>query len=80
MSEELKTSLKLNLEGLLCPIPIAKISKAIKEIPVGTIVEATATDPGVLADIPAWARTTGNEVIKMEREGKLVRFYVRRLK
>jgi tRNA 2-thiouridine synthesizing protein A len=80
MSEELKTNLKLNLEGLLCPIPIARISKAIKEIPVGAIVEATATDPGVLADIPAWARTTGNEVIKMEREGKLVRFYVRRLK
>jgi tRNA 2-thiouridine synthesizing protein A len=80
MSEELKTNLKLNLEGLMCPMPVAKISKAIKEISVGAIVEATATDPGVLADIPAWARTTGNEVIKMEREGKLVRFYVRRVK
>ena len=80
MPEELKTDLKLNLEGLLCPMPIARIGKAIKEIPVGAIVEATATDPGVLADIPAWARTTGNEVIKMEREGKLVHFFVRRLK
>ena len=80
MSEEMITIVKLNLEGLMCPIPVVKISKAIKEIPVGEIVEATATDLGVLADIPAWARTTGNEVIKMEREGKLVRFYVRRLK
>ena len=80
MSEDLKTNLKLNLEGLLCPIPIVRISKAVKDIPVGAIVEATATDPGVLADIPAWARTTGNEVIKMERDGKLVHFYVRRLK
>ena len=80
MTEELKTDLKLNLEGLMCPMPIVKINKAIKEIPAGSIIEATATDPGVLADIPSWARTTGNEVIKMEREWKLVRFYVRSVK
>jgi TusA-related sulfurtransferase len=44
------------------------------------VLEATATDPGVLADIPAWARTTGNELIKIERDGKLVKFQLRRLK
>ena len=54
--------------------------KAIKEAAVGAVIEATATDPGVLIDIPAWARTTGNEVIKIEREGKIVHFFVRRLK
>jgi tRNA 2-thiouridine synthesizing protein A len=80
MSEEIIANVKLNLEGLMCPMPVAKISKAVKEAPVGAIIEATATDPGVLADIPAWARTTGNEVIKMEREGKLVRFFVRKVK
>jgi len=80
MPEALRADLTLNLEGLLCPMPVVKMSKAMKEVPVGAIVEATATDPGVLADIPAWARTSGNELIKMEREGKLVRFYVRRVK
>ena len=80
MPEALRADLTLNLEGLLCPMPVVKISKAMKEVPVGAIVEATATDPGVLADIPAWARTSGNELVKIEREGKLVRFYVRRVK
>ena len=80
MSDEIKTDVKLNLEGLMCPMPVAKIAKAIKEVPVGAVIEATATDPGVLADIPSWARTSGNELIKMEREGKLVRFFVRRAK
>jgi tRNA 2-thiouridine synthesizing protein A len=79
MSAEIEVNMKLNLEGLLCPIPVVKVSKAVKELPIGGVLEATATDPGVLADIPAWARTTGNEVIKIEREGKLVRFLVRRL-
>ena len=75
-----QAALKLNLEGLLCPMPVVRISQAVKEAVVGTIFEATATDPGVLVDIPAWARVTGQEVIKMEREGKLVRFYVRKVK
>jgi len=80
MSTENAVNLTLNLEGLLCPIPVVLVSKAIKDLPVGGVLEATATDPGVLADIPAWARTTGNEVIKIEREGKLVKFQVKRLK
>ena len=80
MSSEIEVNLTLNLEGLLCPIPVVKVSKAVKDLPIGGVLEATATDPGVLADIPAWARTTGNEVIKIEREGKLVRFLLRKLK
>lgn len=80
MSDETKIDLKLNLEGLLCPIPVVKVSQAIKEIPVGGVIEAFATDPGVLADIPAWCKTTGNELLKMERQGKGFRFLTRRAK
>lgn len=72
--------LVLNLKGLLCPMPVVKISQAIKQLPVGGTIEATATDPGVLADIPAWARSTGNEVVKIERVGKEIVFQVRRVK
>lgn len=80
MSEELKADLVLDLKGLMCPIPVVRVSKAIKEVPVGGVIEATATDPGVLADIPAWAKSTGNEMVKTEREGKAIKFWVRRLK
>ena len=40
------------------------MAKAIKDVPIGAIIEATATDPGVLADIPSWARTTGTKSLK----------------
>lgn len=72
--------MKLNLEGLLCPIPVVKVSQAIKSLPVGGVLEATATDPGVLADIPAWTKSTGNELLAMEREGKVIKFFVRKTK
>ncbi len=80
MAEEIKADQKINLEGLLCPIPIVKVSQAVKNLQVGGILEATATDPGVLADIPAWARSTGNEVLAMNRDGKVITFFVKRVK
>jgi tRNA 2-thiouridine synthesizing protein A len=70
----------LDLKGLLCPIPVVKMAKAIKEVEVGQILEAYATDPGVMADIPAWCRTTGNELIAIEKLDKQFHFVVRRLK
>jgi len=80
MPQEVKSEVKLNLEGLLCPIPVVKVSQAIKNLPVGGVLEATATDPGVLADIPAWARSTGNEVLSMERQSKVITFLIKKVK
>ena len=54
MAEEPTIAKSLDLSGLLCPIPVVKVSKAIKDIAIGEAIEATATDPGVLMDIPAW--------------------------
>ena len=80
MAPEIKADQTINLEGLLCPIPVVKVSQAIKSLAVGGVLEATATDPGVLGDIPAWARSTGNEVLSIGKEGKLIRFFIKRVK
>jgi tRNA 2-thiouridine synthesizing protein A len=80
MVEELKTVATLDLKGLVCPIPIVKVSQAIKQVQVRDLIEAFATDPGILGDIPAWCKTSGNELVKMERVDKIFRFVIRRLK
>lgn len=78
LQDETGVSLTLDLKGLLCPLPVVKLSKAIKEIEIGEVVEATATDPGVLADIPAFCKSTGNELLAMTREDGHFVFRVRR--
>ena len=78
MSEDIKVSKTLDLKGLACPMPVVKVSKGIKDVEVGDVIEAISTDPGSLTDIPAWARTTGNEVIKTEQDDKVIRFYIKR--
>ena len=70
----------LDLKGLLCPMPLVKMSKAIKEVEIGKTLEAVATDPGVMADVPAWCRSTGNELVSLEKVEKEFRFVVRRAK
>jgi tRNA 2-thiouridine synthesizing protein A len=77
VSDEIKTA--LDLRGLLCPMPVVKLAKAVKGMAVGELVQATASDPGVLADIPAWCKSTGNELVKMEKGDKVFTFVVRKL-
>ena len=79
MSEQ-TADLVLDLKGLLCPIPVVKISQAIKEVELGEIVVATATDPGVMMDIPAWCASTGNELVSMDEKDGVFEFEVKRLK
>ena len=78
MSNDIKVSKSFNLKGLACPMPVVKVSKGIKDVKVGEIIEALSTDPGSLTDIPAWARTTGNELLKTDQDGKVIRFYIKR--
>ena len=80
MAEEYKVDLELDLKGLLCPLPLVRVSQNIKNVPVDGIIRAVATDVGALADIPSWARSTGNEVLKTDREDKEIIFYIKRVK
>ncbi len=73
-----KADKTLDLKGLLCPMPVVKMSAGIKSIQVGQTLEAFATDPGVMADIPAWCRSTGNELVTLEKLDRQFRFVVRR--
>lgn len=65
----------LDCTGMLCPMPIVKTSKAIKELQSGQILKMISTDAGSPPDIEAWSRQTGNELLRSTTEdGKFVFF------
>ena len=78
MSQEIHVDKVMDLKGLPCPMPVVKVSKGIKEIEVGQVIEAVTTDPGALSDFPAWARTSGNEIIKTDQGDGIITFYIQR--
>lgn len=69
----------LDAQGLKCPMPVVKTSKEIKGTTIGGVLEVLATDPGSIADITAWAKSTGNELLKVEKDGSIFKFYIRRV-
>jgi len=70
----------LDCRGLVCPLPVIKLSKAIKSIEKGAILEMLATDPGAVPDLQAFQKLTGHEVLAQSQAEGVFRFLVRRTK
>ena len=70
----------LDAKGLLCPMPVVKIAKAVKALEPGRVLQLLATDRGSVADIPAWCQTTGNELVESHEEDGVYVFLVRKKK
>jgi TusA-related sulfurtransferase len=66
----------LDCRGMACPMPIVKLSKAIKEMSQGQILAVSADDPGFEADVRAWCETTGNQLKALESEGEIRTAYI----
>ena len=80
MSEEIKVDVEMDLKGLACPLPIVKVNQRIKKMEIGQIIMAETTDPGAHADFPAWARTSGNEIIDIVKGDSVSKFYFKKIK
>ena len=70
----------LDYKGLACPMPIVKISQVIGSVAVGDVIEVHTTDPGSLADFPAWAKTTGQVILETRQEPGVIKIFVKRQK
>ena len=75
-----QADLFVDSKNLLCPMPIIKLTQAIKTIQPGQTIMTETTDPGSKYDMEAWARQTGNELLLTEQDGRVFRFLVRRAK
>jgi TusA-related sulfurtransferase len=70
----------LDVKGLPCPMPVVKISQEINSVNVGEVIEVHTTDPGSLSDFPAWAQTSGNEILETDQLEDMIKIFVKRLK
>jgi TusA-related sulfurtransferase len=69
----------LDCKGLLCPLPVVKTRRAIKDLEVGQVLEMVATDPGSVPDMKAWENQTRHELLLSEDRGDgTFRFLIRK--
>ncbi len=60
---------ELDARGLNCPLPILKAKKSLADMQSGETLRVVSTDAGSLRDFQAFAKQTGNELLKQETVG-----------
>lgn len=70
--------IKVDATGLQCPGPIMKVSNTLSGLSQNEIVEVTSTDRGFKSDIEAWCQTTGNQLLSLTNENKLIKAVIKK--
>ena len=60
---------ELDARGLVCPMPIIKLSKIVKSIAPGDTLEVRANDPAFESDVTAWCQKMGHTLLEFKKEG-----------
>ncbi len=58
----------LDARRLLCPLPVIRTQDKVKQLQLGDELEVTATDPGVMQDIPTWCRINGHQILETRQQ------------
>ncbi|MBU9722588.1 MULTISPECIES: sulfurtransferase TusA family protein [Bacillaceae] len=72
------TDILLDAKGLACPMPIVKTKKEMDKIESGQVIEIHATDKGAKADLTAWAKSGGHELLGHEEENGVYIFWIKK--
>ncbi len=69
---------ELDARGLNCPLPILRTKKMLNDMSSGQMLKILATDPGSVRDFEAFARQSGNILLRsMESSGEF-HFFLRK--
>ncbi|UCF49349.1 MAG: sulfurtransferase TusA family protein [Thermoplasmatales archaeon] len=80
MNDEIIYNAEIDCVGLYCPMPIAMTKEEIDKLKIGEILKIEADDPAAEEDIKAWAKRTGHEIIKFEKQGTILTFFIKKMK
>tara|TARA_B100000408_G_C10212839_1_gene187683 strand:- start:89 stop:340 length:252 start_codon:yes stop_codon:yes gene_type:complete len=83
MSQEdssIKPDKTLDMKGLLCPEPVFRTRQTIKEMNIDEILEVFADDPVAEEDIKSWIKKSENELLSFNKDDKLLKFLIRKVK
>jgi len=70
---------EVDARGLACPLPILRAKKALAEMQSGQILKIVCTDRGSVRDFQAFAKQTGNDLLRqVTAEPEYVHFLRRR--
>jgi len=71
-------NLEIDASGLLCPLPLLRLKKALTGMDSGDVVKVIATDPAAHLDFGVYANQSGHHIIELvKHDGKQI-FYIKK--
>ncbi|MBA7677153.1 Sulfur carrier protein TusA [subsurface metagenome] len=70
----------LDCIGLYCPMPVINTKQEMDKLAIGEILEVLADDPAAEEDLKAWAKRTGQKMLKIEKTDEGMRFLIQKEK
>ena len=69
---------EVDARGLTCPLPILRAKKALAGMQSGQILKVVCTDRNTIRDFQAFAKQTGNELVRQLTVGTEYLHFLRR--
>ncbi len=68
----------LDVRGLACPLPVLRANKVLRGMAAGQRLRVLATDRAAAADMRAYCRETGHDLVSCSDEAGVLSFVIRR--
>ena len=75
---DLPPALCLDLRGLLCPLPVLRLSRVMRDLAPGAVVEMRATDRASWIDVPHFCAQAGHRLLSASESGGVLIYRVAR--
>lgn len=74
-----KPNIVVDMTGLVCPHPLLGTKRVLEDMKTGEVLLLKSDCPGTRDDLFSWAKATGNEVVRSEKNAESVsEYYVRK--
>jgi tRNA 2-thiouridine synthesizing protein A len=80
VASNISSDAELDCIGLFCPMPIARTREEMEKLEIGQVLRVQADDPAAEEDIKRFAKRTGHELLKFEKAGSVMTFWIKRKK
>ena len=60
--------IEIDAIGLLCPLPVLRVQKRMRQLEPGDTIRLIADDPAAIVDVPHYCDEQGHELVRHEED------------
>lgn len=78
MQTTLEFDFDVDARGLMCPLPLLRLKKALQAVDAGQVVRVLATDPAAVLDFGVFVEQAGHGLLHRSEDDGVLCFLIRK--